>query len=185
MVGAAAANAAFLIVQHNGSLQHEMLRLMLTRPAGELSSADLAMLEDPSPRRRGAATTLRQSGVVQPRQTVRIRPDRGHRPSRRTACESRSRADVGVSLHAARGVRARPTGSTDSAWLSSAGASRPARGPPAGPAPCRARPAGYRAIRRAQKVPNPFEPTIFRRSTTTVFLGPGPVEKRPQGEESA
>jgi hypothetical protein len=46
MVGARAASAAFLIVQHNGSLQEEMLALMQTQPPGEVNSSELAMLED-------------------------------------------------------------------------------------------------------------------------------------------
>lgn len=46
LVGAKGASAAFLVAQHNPSLQHEALRLMRALPPGEVSPSDLAMLED-------------------------------------------------------------------------------------------------------------------------------------------
>jgi hypothetical protein len=46
MVGARAATAAFLIVQHHADLQQEMLALLRAQPPGEVNPADLAMLED-------------------------------------------------------------------------------------------------------------------------------------------
>lgn len=46
MVGADGASAAFLIAQHNASIQHEALRLMLALPPGEVSPSDLALLQD-------------------------------------------------------------------------------------------------------------------------------------------
>jgi hypothetical protein len=46
MVGARAATAAFLIVQHNAGLQQAMLALLRAQPPGEVNPADLAMLED-------------------------------------------------------------------------------------------------------------------------------------------
>ena len=46
IAGEDGATSAFLIVQHNGFLQGEMLELMKRQPAGEVSPADLAMLED-------------------------------------------------------------------------------------------------------------------------------------------
>ena len=46
MVGARAASAAFLIVQHNASLQEEMLKVLRAQPSGEVNPSELAMLED-------------------------------------------------------------------------------------------------------------------------------------------
>jgi hypothetical protein len=46
LVGAEAASAAFLIAQHNESLQPEALKLMQRLPAGEVKPSELAMLED-------------------------------------------------------------------------------------------------------------------------------------------
>jgi hypothetical protein len=46
LVGSEAASAAFLIAQHNDSLQPRALALMRAMPAGEVSPADLALLED-------------------------------------------------------------------------------------------------------------------------------------------
>jgi hypothetical protein len=46
LVGADGASAAWLIAQHVGGLQHEVLRLMQAQPPGEVSPTDLAMLED-------------------------------------------------------------------------------------------------------------------------------------------
>lgn len=46
LVGARGAHAAFLIAQHNASLQHEALARMRRLPAGEVSPSDLALLED-------------------------------------------------------------------------------------------------------------------------------------------
>lgn len=46
LVGAKGTSAAFLIAQHNDSLQPEALRLMRALPAGEVSRSDLALLED-------------------------------------------------------------------------------------------------------------------------------------------
>ena len=45
MVGAAGSDAAFLIVQHNDSLQKRVLALARRAPAGEVSPQALAMLE--------------------------------------------------------------------------------------------------------------------------------------------
>lgn len=46
MVGIAGAKAAFLIAQHNGFMQHDVVRRMQALPPGEVSPTDLAMLED-------------------------------------------------------------------------------------------------------------------------------------------
>ncbi len=46
MVGARGADAAFLVAQHNASLQKTALRLMRALPRSEVSQANLAMLED-------------------------------------------------------------------------------------------------------------------------------------------
>ena len=46
MVGVDGASAAFLVAQHNPSIQREALRLMLALPPGEVSPADLALLHD-------------------------------------------------------------------------------------------------------------------------------------------
>lgn len=46
MVGPRGADAAFLIAQHNASLQKTALRLMRALPRSEVSQANLAMLED-------------------------------------------------------------------------------------------------------------------------------------------
>lgn len=46
MVGSRGASAAFLVAQHNASLQHEALRLMRALPRGEVSPGELAMLVD-------------------------------------------------------------------------------------------------------------------------------------------
>jgi len=46
MVGAAGSDAAFLVVQHNHSLQKRVLGLARRAPAGEVSPQALAMLED-------------------------------------------------------------------------------------------------------------------------------------------
>jgi hypothetical protein len=46
MVGAEGAAAAFLIAQHNDALQAEALLLMRALPSGEVSSSNLALLED-------------------------------------------------------------------------------------------------------------------------------------------
>jgi hypothetical protein len=46
MVGARGATAAFLIAQHNGSLQPMALRLMRALPSREVQQSELAMLED-------------------------------------------------------------------------------------------------------------------------------------------
>jgi hypothetical protein len=46
LVGAKGASAAWIVAQHNPSLEHEALRLMRALPAGEVSPGDLAMLED-------------------------------------------------------------------------------------------------------------------------------------------
>lgn len=45
-VGADGASAAWLLAQHIGGLQHEVLRRMRALPPGEVSPTDLAMLED-------------------------------------------------------------------------------------------------------------------------------------------
>jgi uncharacterized protein DUF6624 len=46
MVGPRGADAAFLIAQHNASLQHTALRLMRALPRSQVSQANLAMLAD-------------------------------------------------------------------------------------------------------------------------------------------
>lgn len=46
MVGASGADVAFLIAQHNDSLQPEALRLMRALPAGEVKASNMALLED-------------------------------------------------------------------------------------------------------------------------------------------
>jgi len=45
-VGAEAASAAWMVAQHNEHVRHEALRLMQALPPGEVSPADLAMLDD-------------------------------------------------------------------------------------------------------------------------------------------
>jgi hypothetical protein len=68
LVGAEGASAAFLIAQHNASLQPEALRLMGALPAGEVSPSDLAMLEDRvrvsqgKPQRYGTQLAFADSG---------------------------------------------------------------------------------------------------------------------------
>jgi len=46
LVGVAGGQAAFLIAQHNPSIQHQMLRLMEAAPPGQVQPTDVAMLED-------------------------------------------------------------------------------------------------------------------------------------------
>lgn len=46
MVGTDGASAAFLIAQHNPSIQQEALRRMLALPGGQVNPSDLALLQD-------------------------------------------------------------------------------------------------------------------------------------------
>jgi hypothetical protein len=68
MVGAAGSDAAFLVVQHNESLQKRVLALAHQAPAGEVSPQALAMLEDRvlvhegRPQRFGTQFTIQADG---------------------------------------------------------------------------------------------------------------------------
>jgi hypothetical protein len=71
LVGAKGAEAAFLIAQHNAEIQHEALQLMRQLPAGEVSAANLAMLEDRvfvsdgKPQRYGSQLQPTRNGIAE------------------------------------------------------------------------------------------------------------------------
>ena len=88
LVGAQAASAAFLIAQHNASLQPKALQLMRRLPPGEVKPSDLAMLEDRvnvnrgRPQRFGTQLVFADSGR---RMLFSPIDDLAHLDARRTA----------------------------------------------------------------------------------------------------
>ena len=108
MVGAAGADAAMLMVQHNGTLQAEVLGMARRLPAGEVSPEAFAMLEDRvavsegRPQRFGTQFTLgtdtifRFAPVAEPRTLAGRRANAGLPPMPLYVCwleESGMRVD--------------------------------------------------------------------------------------------